>query len=445
MPVSFPSSPTSGQVYEFSFNSWMYTGVFWRSINASGSVTSGNLGDNLIFSGNIPSGSIGANHLASGVGGGAGLSLSSGTVTSGFIGDNAITSGNIASGQIGQYQINDFSLGLLNNTRGGNFGYFAGGGTSATSPTTRADKITYSNDTSAAQTTANLSQARYSLAGISEGLIKGYFAGGQSASGAGNILATADKLTYSTNNTNAQTSANLSQARASLGGISGERTKGYFAGGLNTSSNYTITADKLVYSTDTTAAQTSANLSQFRRGLAGISEGSQKGYFAGGDTGGAVATAEKLTYSNDTTSAQTSSDLSQARRYPSGCSGDSTKGYFAGGYTGLGIAVSTTDKIIYSTDTTASQTSANLSQARIASAGISEGLAKGYIAGGYTQPSVSVATADKLTYSSDTTAAQTTANLGQARDSLAGVSQEYTSVFGNNCVFSGNKIGRAHV
>jgi len=72
MPISFPSSPTSGQRYEYSFNAWIYNGTFWRATNASGSITSGQLGDNVIFSGNIASGQIGTFHLASGVGGGGG-------------------------------------------------------------------------------------------------------------------------------------------------------------------------------------------------------------------------------------------------------------------------------------------------------------------------------------------------------------------------------------
>lgn len=56
-------------------------------------------------------------------------------------------------------------------------------------------------------------------------------------------------------------------------------SNGYFAGG-NTN-DYQVTADKLVFSTDTTAAQTSANLSVARNLLAGCIS-STNGYFAGG-------------------------------------------------------------------------------------------------------------------------------------------------------------------
>jgi hypothetical protein len=85
----------------------------------SGSVTSGNVGNNAINSGNVSSGSIGVNHLISGLittltlGSGQVTSgsiasgqisqfkLSSGTVNSGHIGNNAVVSGSIASGSIG--------------------------------------------------------------------------------------------------------------------------------------------------------------------------------------------------------------------------------------------------------------------------------------------------------------------------------------------------------
>lgn len=89
------------------------------------------------------------------------------------------------------------------------------------------------------------------------------------------------------------------------------------------------------------------------------------GYFAGGTTsGGHVATADKLVFSTDTTAAQTSANISSDRWGPAGCA-SSTNGYFAGGF-----VVTTADKLIFNTDVTAAQTSANLSQARYHLAGI---------------------------------------------------------------------------
>ena len=58
-----------------------------------------------------------------------------------------------------------FGLGFVSFASGsGMAGYFAGG--YATDSVATADKLTYSTDTTAAQTSANLSQARYILAGV---------------------------------------------------------------------------------------------------------------------------------------------------------------------------------------------------------------------------------------------------------------------------------------
>ena len=435
MPISFPFPPSSGQRYDYLSQSWIYNGTYWASVRASGSVTSGQLDTPVVFSGNIASGQIGADQLASGIGGGS-VNLTSGIITSGYIGNNAVTSGNIASGQIGQYHIKDFNLGTLTTTRGGNQGYFAGGNSGNYAATT--DKITYINDTTSAQTTANLSLARDGLAGVSQGTTKGYFAGGFAATGR---TATTDKTIYSNDVTAAQTTANLSQARQGVFGCSGEGIKGYFAGGFST--NFSSLTDKITYSTDTTAAQTTANLSQARTDSAGVSDGYTKGYFVAGLSFGNLVSdvADKITYSTDTTAAQTTANVSQARTGLAGVSENSTKGYFLGGTTNpssTGSTVLTADKITYSTDTTTAQTTANLSQARYGLAGVSQGMTKGYFAGGATELSSNVATADKITYSNDTTAAQTTANISQARIYLAGAGQEFTSVFAYNSVNSGN-------
>jgi len=303
-----------------------------------------------------------------------------------------------------------------NNPRSPNTaGYFAGGSSNVIDIVATADKLTYSTDSTAAQTTANLSQARTSLAGCSGESTKGYFAGG---SGGGSNVITADKLTYANDSTVAQTTANLSQARQGVAGISQGTTKGYFAGGYTIANPGVATTDLLTYSNDTTIAQTSAYLSQARSESAGCSGEGTKGYFAGGYTGELVATADKIIYATDSTAAQTTANLSQGRYGLAGVSEGLTKGYFAGGNGSFGR---TADKLIYSIDTTVAQTSANLSQARLRLAGVSDGSTKGYFAGGATGAVVTVATADKLTYSTDITAAQTTANLTQARYSLAGV------------------------
>ena len=298
-------------------------------------------------------------------------------------------------------------------TATGTKGYFAGGTTGAVVAT--ADKITFAADTTAAATTANLSQARTGHAGLGDGSgTKGYFAGGYT----GANVATADKVTFSSDSTAAVTTANLSQSRRGGTGLSECSSKGYFAGGY--SDAYCAITDKITFSTDTTAAATTANLTQVRQSPGAVTEGSSKGYFAGGKSGDVapVTTADKVTFSTDATAAATTANLSQARTALAGVSDGSSKGYFAGGDTSGGdVVVVTADKITFSNDTTAAATTANLSQARCWLAGVSGGDSKGYFAGGTT--GAVVATADKITFGTDATAAQTSANLSQARSQLA--------------------------
>ena len=92
-----------------------------------------------------------------------------------------------------------------------------------------------------------------------------------------------------------------------------------------------------------------------------------------------------------------------------------TKAFFSGGYNGSS-AVATADRTTYSTETTAAVSGANLSLARyyLAAAGNSD---KGFFSGGYTGSYV--ATADRTTYSTETTSAVSGANLSQARGYLA--------------------------
>jgi hypothetical protein len=423
-----PYLVTSGKLTTTEANEIRFTNL------ASGSVLSGSIVSGVVFSdattnnfsnagvtsGNIQSGEVGRVHFAN-------ETILSGNIGSGvirfpeFFGDAIayanvnVTSGSvILSGQIDQYHLYWTLDGSTTKA-----GYFAGGNTGNNVGIAIADKLTYATDSNAYQSSANLSQARYGLAGISEGSTKGYFAGGSTGSSVNFV--TTDKITYSNDTTVAQTTANLSQARYSLAGVSDGLTKGYFAGGTTGTLGIVVaTTDTLTYATDTTAAQTSANLSQERSDLAGCSGEGTKGYFAGGFTGVSVTTADKLTYSTDATAAQASANLSQARFGLAGCSGEGTKGYFAGGLTS-GAAVNTAEKLTFSTDTTAAQTTANLSQARYSSAGISEGSTKGYFAGGNTSGGVSFATTDKIAYSNDTTVAQTTANLSGIRNGLAGV------------------------
>ena len=93
-------------------------------------------------------------------------------------------------------------------------------------------------------------------------------------------------------------------------------------------------------------------------------------------------------------------------------------GYAMGGDTGATVA--TTDRITFSTSVTAASTVSNLTAARGYAAGVSDGSVYGYAMGGYTTDNV--ATTDRITFSTSVTAASTVSNLSSARYSPAGVS-----------------------
>jgi hypothetical protein len=107
----------------------------------------------------------------------------------------------------------------------------------------------------------------------------GYFAGGNS----GAVVTTADRITFSTGATSANTASNLSTARRFVSGLSDKVTYGYFLGGSTaTSAGQVVTTDRIVFSTSITSANTVSNLALARYSCASVSSGSTYGYTGGG-------------------------------------------------------------------------------------------------------------------------------------------------------------------
>jgi hypothetical protein len=139
-----------------------------------------------------------------------------------------------------------------------------------------------------------------------------------------------------------------------------------------------------------------------------------KGFNSGGLTPTVVASSDRCTYSTETTAAVAGANLTQARFGPLK-SGNADKGFISGGSTTITPVltfVNTADRTTYSTETTAAVSGGNLTQSRWAGDGVGNS-DKGFLAGG--SNNADLATADRTTYSSETTAAVTGANLTQAR------------------------------
>jgi len=211
---------------------------------------------------------------------------------------------------------------------------------------------------------------------------------------------------------------------------------GYFGGG---SPGPRTTMDKVTYSSDTTAAVPGANLSVARSGLAATGN-STAGYFGGGGIVSSPSTIrstmDKVTYSNDTTAQIPGASLSGVR-YFLAATGNSTAGYFGGGNIapGAGFATATMDKVTYSSDITAAVPGANLSVARYGLAATGSSTA-GYFGGGFSN-SGAVSTMDKVTYSNDTTAAVPGAPLSDVRYQPAATGSSTAGYFGGGVNNSG--------
>lgn len=234
---------------------------------------------------------------------------------------------------------------------------------------------------------------------------KGYTMGGNSGA-----TAVTDKTVYSTDTTAAQTSANLTANRGHNAGVTNAVDKGYSIAGYEASP--TAKADRVTFITDTTAAVTSANATAASYNPTGVSERVTKGYVCGGVS----SIGNKLTFSTETTTTQSSVSIGTSQA--GGMFGGDTKAYIIGS-DGPG---NTGRVLTFSTDVVANVTSANFVTSRSWPAGISDGTTKGFWlagAGGST-------TAEKTVFSTDTTSAATSANPSVGGSFPFGISQGAT-------------------
>lgn len=309
-------------------------------------------------------------------------------------------------------------LGKVGNTAGAVYGYISGGNTytSPASPSVVTDRLSFSTSTTVAHTASNLSQARYYLASISDAAAYGYVLGGTTGAAPG--VDTADRVTFSSSTAAAWTAAKLSGSRYGNYGVSDGITYGYSLGGTTGAS--IVTTDRVSFSTSATAAFTAANLSSARSQPNGLSDGVTYGYALGGYSSASAITGDRITFSTSATAAFTTSNLSQARYAAAGVSDGQVYGFVLGGSTGA--AVATTDRVTFSTSTTAAYTTANLSLGRHGGGGISDGSIFGYVLGGWYTNNNGVTTADQITFSSCTLMAYTASNLSLARYAVTGMS-----------------------
>lgn len=237
----------------------------------------------------------------------------------------------------------------------------------------------------------------------------GFIAGGHTS--AGSRVATTEVFNFSIEVANAGAGV-LSVGRSDIAGVSDRVLYGYWLGGANGAGGLsTAVADRIVFSTQVISANATSNLSLARYGATGVSDGTTYGFVCGGwkyTPYIPVVTTDRIVYSTGVTSLKTTANLSQDRSGGAGLSDITTYGYVLGGVGTSSQYRATTDRITFSTNATAANTVSNLSQARNNVSGIS-GIDNGYSCGGYTGSAV--ATTDKTVFSTSVTVASAVSNL----------------------------------
>jgi len=199
----------------------------------------------------------------------------------------------------------------------------------------------------------------------------------------------------------------------------------YLIGGGNTSSSYLTTSSSFNYFSGICVAGT-PTLGTGRQEAAGCSDGVTYGYVSGGLTGAEIATSERLTFSTSTFATHTGSNLSIARGWVKGMS-DATYGWRVGGrLQSTNTYYTRSDRITFSTGTSAWDSGSDLAAGKRYHATVSGGT-YGYISGGSTNAYVQ--TNDRLTFSTSTRSSSTTYNMTVAKGLHFGISSYSTYAY----------------
>ena len=218
-------------------------------------------------------------------------------------------------------------------------GYFGGGFNQATGTVLNGiDKITFPGDT-LTTLSATLSAPNYTLAGMANSGVAGYFGGGNDFDGSVSLI---DKITFSSD-AKTTLAATISGGKSDLSGMANSGVAGYFGGGFFLSN----VIDKITFPGDTKSTL-GAVLTEGRRALAAMANDGVAGYFGGG-TSDTVGILEKLNFSTETLSVISAVTLSRARNQ-SAMADPNIAGYFGGGYTSPDPSWGGIDKITFSSD-----------------------------------------------------------------------------------------------
>ena len=295
--------------------------------------------------------------------------------------------------------------------------YFAGGMDNSYNFKSDYDKLTYATDTTENVPSSNFGTPGSRYISATNSTTAGYHNHGLNP---GNQpLTNVSKYTFASDSSSQLPSSGFIRQ------VSGDKPYALFSVGTNTNGYFIsgqpgprTSCHKLVYSTDQcdTLPSGDASLARSR----GMSVGTQTvGLLAGGyryelpGPNQITSTIDKLTYSNETTAASPSTF--PASRYSSAPYNNSTAGYFTGGRVGSSeTKVSSTTKIIFSSDAISNVPGLNATIVRYKFTGI--GGTKGFIGGGLkSDGSTNVSTVDKINLTTETAALSPSGQLTDER------------------------------
>tara|TARA_Y100000034_G_scaffold51500_1_gene63316 strand:+ start:132 stop:1100 length:969 start_codon:yes stop_codon:yes gene_type:complete len=297
-------------------------------------------------------------------------------------------------------------------------GYYIGG----LSYLDSVDTLVFATSTAAANTDATLPTALAYFTHMSQKFVAAYTCGGYTAGGYAGAWKNTQKMVYATSACSAVTDGdlNVSHGLADTGDASEGCSKGYTISGRETDADSwgdrVTTTHKLTFATETNTLVTDANYHAATSGSHGVNA-PLNSYCSGGDVTGAPETdgISKLNFATDT-AAEIAATRTAGKEGLSGFS-SATAGYWTD-YT------PTQDKITFATDTvaTVTDTTAN-SVTHYSGMGTSDGVTYGY----WTSGSGAASTVcDRLTISTEVSAAHTDADSSVQRDGGEGISDGNT-------------------
>ena len=364
-------------------------------------------------------------------------------------------------------------------TGNANFGYIAGGLKGAT-PSTDAlstiDRIDYANDSSGSSPKGSLDAARYAL-GATGNQNFGYFAGGGTSAGGGTKNSYVQRIDYANDTATTVRSTNMlsdgSETPYGIMDTSAASPKeygnhlrsvpfalpksfssysvsapqgtdiGYFAGGWAPGHRSTI--DRLDYQSD--------NLDTVQRGFltvarfASSSTSNASGaYVIGGmnpsSSPAILSSIERINFFNDSVDASPKGPLTSGRAYGS-ATGNTSFGYHGGGNSSPGPTVSTIDRIDYANDgiDTVVRTSLAFPTPR-AYIGATGNQNFGYFAGGGPSPKISLIV--RLDYSNDCANTSPKGPLTSEKSSVSGTGNADFAYFAGGSVSTIDRLDYAN-